>query len=350
MKERPDFRRISWDVTEKEYRQDPAYSYSMLAKYDREGFDKLSSLRDKVESPSLTFGSMVDSLVTGGDKEFEERFLVTDLPELSDSLEVIAKTLFGSFHGSCLTLDEIPDSVIAEVGQQNGYYAGKKWASLRVKKIREGCTEYYAKLFLANGKEIVSREDHEAALRCVEALRSSSSTGMFFKEDNPFDNSIERFYQLKFKSSVEGIPVRCMADLLFVNHDEKLVIPVDLKTSHNPEWRFYRSFVEWRYHIQAELYWHVIRDCMDKDVFYRDYKLDDYRFAVVNRDTLTPLTWVWPYSSDKQERTFNEGKVTLRSWVDILKELDIYLKSNARTPIGITQQNNIEDWLERRFA
>ena len=35
---------ISWQVPESEYRRDKALSYSTLAKFDREGFNKLDSL------------------------------------------------------------------------------------------------------------------------------------------------------------------------------------------------------------------------------------------------------------------------------------------------------------------
>ena len=38
-----DLKRISWVCSEEEYRADPAYSYSILAKYNREGFNKLDS-------------------------------------------------------------------------------------------------------------------------------------------------------------------------------------------------------------------------------------------------------------------------------------------------------------------
>ena len=37
------------DKEEDEYRADPAYSYSTIAKFDREGFDKLETLFDKVD-------------------------------------------------------------------------------------------------------------------------------------------------------------------------------------------------------------------------------------------------------------------------------------------------------------
>ena len=58
--ERKSLKDISWNVTEAEYRADSALSQSTLTRYEREGFNNLSKLFDKIESPSLTFGSAVD--------------------------------------------------------------------------------------------------------------------------------------------------------------------------------------------------------------------------------------------------------------------------------------------------
>lgn len=35
--------------------------------------------------------------------------------------------------------------------------------------------------------------------------------------------------------------------LIIVNHSEKWVLPIDLKTSGKPEWDFHKSFNDWRY-------------------------------------------------------------------------------------------------------
>ena len=58
---------ISWQVPEETYREDPALSYSALATYERGGFNCLESLYDRKETPSLTFGSAVDAIITGGE-------------------------------------------------------------------------------------------------------------------------------------------------------------------------------------------------------------------------------------------------------------------------------------------
>lgn len=77
---------ISWKVDEPTYRADPALSYSTLSKYEETGFNNLNNLFEKVETPSLTFGSAVDSIITGCREEFEERFMVAEYPSTPDSI------------------------------------------------------------------------------------------------------------------------------------------------------------------------------------------------------------------------------------------------------------------------
>ena len=67
-------------------------------------------------------------------------------------------------------------------------------------------------LVLAGTKRVVSSSMYETALSCVDALKSAPSTKEYFADNDPFDDSVKRYYQLKFKGSYEGIPIRCMAD------------------------------------------------------------------------------------------------------------------------------------------
>ena len=85
---------ISWNVPEEEYRADSALSYSTLSRFEREGFDGLNKLFEKTETPSLIFGSMVDTLLTGSVEEFNERFVLVQDFGLSDTLRQITKNLY----------------------------------------------------------------------------------------------------------------------------------------------------------------------------------------------------------------------------------------------------------------
>ena len=66
MKITKELKDIALPVSEPEYRQRPELSYSTLSRYESLGFDGLDHLFDKVESPSLLFGSIVDTMLTDG--------------------------------------------------------------------------------------------------------------------------------------------------------------------------------------------------------------------------------------------------------------------------------------------
>lgn len=342
-------RDISWQVSEKGYRSDPALSYSTLARYEREGFNNLDNLFDRIETPSLTFGSAVDSIITGGQEEFDERFMVAEFPSMPDSIVKIIKSLYKQYAGTYRSLLNIPDSSIIRETEDQNYQMNWK-PETRAKVIREKGTDYYNLLFVAGDRCIIDTQTYQDVVNAVRVLKESSSTKLYFADDNPFEPDIERLYQLKFKGEFDGITYRNMADLIIVNHKEKWVKPVDLKTSSHTEWDFYKSFVDWRYDIQARLYWSIIRQNMDKDEYFKDFKLLDYDFIVVNKRTLTPLVWNCPFTQAQGTLRFgNNSQIEMRSPFEIGKELNSYLTSRPKVPMGIneTGTNNLKDWLNK---
>lgn len=340
-------RDISWQVTEPEYRADPALSYSTLSRFAREGFNNLDTLFDKIDTPSLTFGSAVDALITGGQEEFDKNFLVAEFPVTTESIEKMVNALFTEFGQCYSSLGEIPDADIMEKTNELKYQLNWK-PETRAKVIKEQGSELYKLLYIANGRKVVHALFKEDVDMCVNALRTSPATAKYF---NDLDDGLERAYQLKFKATFEGVDYRCMADLIVVDHQNKIVYPIDLKTSSHAEWDFYESFVQWRYDLQARLYWRIIRDNMDRDEQFKDYKLDDYRFVVVNKRTVTPL--VWKFGATQANGTLHFGKndqVEFQDPFELGKQLSIYLSSRPPVPYGIEmiEENNIIEWLNRK--
>lgn len=344
--ERKSLEDISWKVTEEVYRKDPSLSYSTLARYEREGFNNLDKLFDRVESPSLTFGSAVDTLITGSEEEFNDKFMVAQLDNtLSDTLITITNRLFDRWKDTYNNIKDIPEDKVIETIQDiswNNHWLPKT----RVTKIKGDCAAYYKLLYLSEGKTILSTYVYQDVINAVDKLKSADSTKFYFEQNNVFDNSIERFYQLKFKATFNNVDYRCMADEILVLHDYKTIIPIDLKTSYKPEWDFYKSFIEWGYMIQSRLYWRIIRDNMDKDPYFKDFKLANYRFIVINKKTLVPLVWEFESTQKIGDITTKEGLV-LRDPFVIGEELKEYLTNKPIVPKGIelVKPNKLEDWI-----
>ena len=339
---------ISWQVTEPEYRADPALSYSTIAKFAREGFNNLDTLFDKVQTPSTVFGGAVDALITNGQEEFDKNFMVAEFPTLKDSVRSIVNTLFENYSQNYRSLNEIPDSIIIDQTILDSFQLNWK-PETRARVIKEQGSEYYSLLYLAGDRTVIDTTLKEKIDNTVNALKTSPSTCTFFAE-NGTDNLI-REYQLKFKATLDGVDYRCMADLIIIDPENMIVYPIDLKTSSHTEWDFYESFIQWRYDIQSRLYWRIIRDNMDRDPFFRDYKLANYTFVVVNKKTLTPLAW--EFEDTQKMGTLVYGKhqqIELQDPFELGKQLSIYLSSRPQVPEGINigSSNSITQWLNKK--
>lgn len=343
---------ISWQVSEEGYRADPALSYSTLARYEREGFNNLDKLFDKIETPSLTFGSAVDSLITGGQEEFDERFMVADFPSIPDSIIKIVRSLYNQYAGTYRSLINIPDnSIIRETESQN--YQMNWKPETRAKVIKEKGSDYYNLLFVADDRCIIDTQTYQDICNAVRALKESEATKFYFAENNPFEPNIERYYQLKFKACLEGIEYRCMFDELVIFHDTKEIQPLDLKTSCKKldrEWDFPSHYIEWSYQIQNRLYVRILQDVISKDEYFKDFKILPYKDIIIFRGSATPLVWDIPFTFERGTLCFGKNKqIEMRDPEEIGKELSYYLSSRPKVPVGINETgfNNIVDWVNK---
>ena len=323
---------IAWNITEEQYRADPALSYSTLARYEREGFNNLDHLFDHISSPSLTLGSCVDTLITGSQEEFDKLFYVADIPSIGDKEKAIADNLFNKYGSQYSSMVDIPQEDILTTAYELAFQ--KNWRDdTRVKVLRDRCSIYYAVKANAGDRTVVDLDTYYKVMAMVKALKESHSTHGYFA-DNDEMSPVRRYYQLKFKARLDGVDYRCMADELLVIYDEKKIIPIDLKTSSSKEWDFQHSFCKWDYMIQARLYWLIIKTNLMNDDYFKDFTLEDYRFIVVNRDSLKPLVWEFPLTKTKGTLVDEEGK-EYRDPLEIGKELRGYLDLKPPVPNGI---------------
>ena len=132
----------------------------------------------------------------------------------------------------------------------------------------------------------------------------------------------------------DNVGYRGMLDEVIVDYEDKKVIPVDLKTSGKTEWNFEKSFEQFYYMHQARLYWRLLRANMNNDPYFKDFTLEDYRFIVINRKTLTPLVWKFPLTKAFGTLVDDKGN-EYRDPFEIGKELQEYLNLRPQVPNGI---------------
>lgn len=320
----------SLNLSDSDYHSFPAWSYSVIAKYAKDGFGALATLHEKSEStPSMDFGSLFDSIMTKGKKTLEE-YTVVDV-SVPDAEKKVLDTLATSY--SCPFSDISVDAVLSAT-EATGYYP--RWKA----ETKYEHVSAYSKYFdiIRSGKKLVSEDDWNDAMEMYKAFRDNEYLNKIFGTKNTKD--IEYIYQSQFvvKWVIEGeeVSIKIMPDLLVVNHSDKTIQPVDLKTSAMPAYAFSDNFIKFRYDIQAELY----TDVLNKLIYttateYSNYTILPYLFTDISRTDKIPVTYMY---DPTQGLSFNRGDKTYqyKGWKELLAEILVYEANNAKVPNYIT--------------
>jgi hypothetical protein len=337
--------KISWQVSELSYRADKAISQSLISRYDSEGFECLENLNEGIKTPSLDFGSAVDCLITSGEEEFDKRFYIATTNKPSGILGDIINSLYNKYGDTYPSLNNMPDEVLLSEATEFHYQSTYKDIT-RINNIKKG-EGYYQQLHQSNNKIIINYDTYQEVLQTVHILKNSENTSWYFQPNDTEYDGIERFYQLKFRSTFDNVPYKAMLDLIVVDHNKKEIHPCDLKTTSKKEYLFHHSFLKWKYYHQAVLYSKILEDNLSKDEYFKDFRIRPFKFIVINKYSLTPLIWVVPIQILLTSSYSNN--VDIKDTFTLGKELNYYLNNNCYTPKGINIKglNYITEWLQK---
>ena len=337
---------LAWDVTEDEYRAHEAVSYSMLAAFERDGAKAIPKLKEKKSSEALRFGSLVDTLMTEPE-EFENKFIVADTSKVSETILNIVKNIYENSDKETNNLALVDRSKILMYANDANYYTNWKDDTRIDKIILEG-KDMYSLLGLAGSKTLMTQWEYDTAMSCVETLKTHPFTAKYFYDDI-FSPHIEGHYQLKFKiTEAQGANVRCMYDRIIVDHEAKTIQPCDLKTTGKNEEEFSKSFLDWSYWIQSNMYSQILaRLCMEDD-YFKDFTILSFRFIVINKFSKTPLVWEDKDNLNSGDRIDQYGNLH-KGWLDLYNEFQWHVRENKYEYSfesyhngGLRQLNNIK--------
>lgn len=325
------------NLPEEEYRKYQGLSYSILSRYDREGYGCVDTLFEPLTTPSLSFGSMVDCLLTQGNEAFGQQYGVVDISLPSDTVKGIMDQLHESHEEKQLALVSDEDILLAA----DSYEYQRNWkGATRALKLRELGSEYYNLLKRNEGKTLVSETDYFDAVDCVANLKSDTVTSSYFSDD-PFD-STERLFQWQYavKDNITGIDFKGMLDLVLIDHEKKRIIPCDIKTTSNL-YTFESSFYKYRYYLQAAMYTELLMQAISKSCQgLENYTIEPYRFIVVSRYVAKPVVFEWDASLYLPDLTDPQGN-TLSDWRDLMVQLD-WILHNKETLLPKEWHESIE--------
>jgi hypothetical protein len=270
-------------IDEKSYRALDMESYSSIAAFQRLGLDYKREVKDSPQFSEEDYivGSVIDTVISEelDPHEYVEEKYVT-VKEKPSSLKMKLLSLLFTIK----TNKELPPEMIDEILLNNDPSQLSLIASVFYKKkgnisIDEKDRIYFRMLdYAAKYSKVGIISDYQkhvifSGVRCIRKHCEEIATV------DPKNVLSQIFYQRKFAFEVKGMKIKCMLDMIHVDHVKKEITPIDLKTSMNGYDKIMSSFSKYGYYIQAGLYRLATVNFFKNHPMYRDYKVKEFKFV-----------------------------------------------------------------------
>ncbi len=275
------------------YRALEALNVSMIKIFDTDPvkfFEQFKLGRKKKDSKStaLIIGDIADFylLDCNGDEteftnRFEEKFALYEGPKGSGQVFVLVDKLFEITQNSLdeddnitLTFTERFNSAVQAV--QSG--STPKYKGKTTEKILEDFLEngkaYFDTLLENIGKTVVESSLLDKSLLVAKNLQEDPFTAEVFQHSE----DIEYFPKFPIEWDYKGIKMKSELDILKIDHINKIIYPMDLKTTYDNE-GFDYNYIKNGYYLQAAFY-HMAVNHWSKENDMEDYEIAPMEFIV----------------------------------------------------------------------
>jgi hypothetical protein len=293
-------------IPEKEYRDLPLPSYSMLASISKFGVDVVNGI--KQGGMILKFGSLVDDMCFDRSvltqKYYAGQAVKNPTTNVKNIIDALLETiqapigegnsttgLLGSKKTQVVT-DDLHDyekqivSIAASLGVYKNYHINKLMTSVMTGQ------EYFKDRLTARGKILIKPEMWAKAFDTANTLMTHEFSEKYFDHSIP---GIDIYYQYKFIADVDGQTCKGMLDCVMIDHNTKKIYPVDLKTGEAPAEKFNEVILHHKYYIQGALYREALEEIVHRDPDLAGYTVEEFEFLYISKlNPYKPVIWVMP--------------------------------------------------------
>lgn len=343
-----------------EYFEHPALNQSgmkVIINKDK-GIQEFLRLRDIISNEMYyedkthhLIGKAVDCIISEGDDEFKRKYFISTLEKKpSDTLMTILKMTFdnATFDGEDFVLSRFSDvlhqslkAYVDEKGDQKYYNNRKKdnWGEdTRITSILKDTTnhKYWDELMEANGKQILTDEEKEVIfgnentgrIGVAPSLLTHRNTSYLFVDGE----GIDIVFQFPVYLSVDGVSCKLLIDAIIIDHNRKIIKPLDIKSLREGVLMFNEVAKKWRYDIQGSFYYDNLKkiEVLERLSIRIRKDITEYRvsnFAFVAESTTMPGTpMVFPMSDSMLQvgrfgngtylKGYNHALMEYKRWQD----------------------------------
>lgn len=296
-------------IPEQEYRDLELPSYSMLASISKHGVDVVNGV--KSVGFVLKFGSLVDDMCfdttvlktkyfAGAAPKNPTKNVKDILDALLDTITApvgsnnVTQGILGRGKKGQIITDNIDDykQQVCDIATSLGVY--KNYSIDKTMEAVKKGEDYFKDKLNARGKILIKPEMWQRAYETAQTLITHTFSSKYF--DHTVEG-VEIIYQYKFLAEVNGVKCKGMLDCVLIDHNEKKIYPVDLKTGESPAEKFNEVILLHKYYIQGALYKEALRNIVANDPDLEGYSVEEFEFLYISKlNPYKPVVWVMPES------------------------------------------------------
>lgn len=235
-------------------------SFSRISDFDRNGPKALID-RTPVDNDGAKIGSLTDDLlndIVNKTKLFKEKYYIFDGDKPTATLGKLADIILKNY-------TKIPnDKELLKIIKVNEFWKSQKdetkLSNVNVPEFKE----YIKAQYMSKEKVLATTSEVDLAQDLVDNILIHNNSKYIFNSENELIN------QIKFEFEYKDFLLRGILDILSIDHKNKTIRMIDLKTGTNSLSEFTSSFIKWRYYIQEAIY------IKASDIIKQQYKLEDY--------------------------------------------------------------------------
>lgn len=272
--------------SEKEYRKYPAISQSSLGYLDQHPkyyyYKVYSKHKEEEDKSHFRLGSAIDTYLTDP-SEFHKLFVKAAGYCPTEKMNVLCKSFFKHFHINKLSYED----AFLMAYQESGYKTSSK--AIREKFESKANQAYVKELLRTKDKTLLTDEEYQMVRSVGDQLRTCKHTREYFNPDYQEEHK-EYLYQFPLLFRCQGKECKGLLDLLIIDHKNKTMQIVDLKHTGKSNLFFKKSFLQFRYYLQAAFYTYGLqyfkkRSKMTVNRDLSGYAIENFMFVVAESKT-----------------------------------------------------------------
>ena len=272
------------------------------------------------ESEALRKGSALDCLLTEPNK-FNEMFAVADVAPPGGMMSDYVKAYL-----DLINKDDISEDTRRKAAYKDSGFKIKYESVIKRFEAPE-IQEYVEFVKNSTGKTILSPNEWLSAVGMQEMLLNNEFTQKYLV-DLPSNPMIDDHNQMIIKWKFGQLDCKSILDKVLVDHNDKRIIPMDIKTTSKGVGNFIQSFIRYGYFRQCSFYNYAIRYWLHNISEIEnpnDWTIEPFKFIVVDSNLNDfPLVYVCSERDlevGRQGGYVSHGFRKVKGWQNLVDDL-----------------------------